>query len=203
MPSQVGMVPLAPNRFPPPFMHGFAPPGGMFSSGRQDGYVISLLNTCFVFSVFPFNPAMPPNQWIGQQSIIPSGVDQYKQQLLFKIDPELRLQAADWSEHKTPDGKCYFFNTKTQQSVWEKPKVLIQVDGICSSNFCFFIYLLFFVSDAIEAVKRQESEQNDKENIKSEVRMQKQEASEVAPKKEEPRDKSKPVSSKPITGTPW
>lgn len=50
MPSQVGMVPLAPNRFPPPFMHGFAPPG-----------------------VFPFNPAMPPNQWIGQQSIIPSG----------------------------------------------------------------------------------------------------------------------------------
>lgn len=162
MPSQVGMVPLAPNRFPPPFMHGFAPPG-----------------------VFPFNPAMPPNQWIGQQSIIPSGVDQYKQQLLFKIDPELRLQAADWSEHKTPDGKCYFFNTKTQQSVWEKPKVLIQVD------------------DAIEAVKRQESEQNDKENIKSEVRMQKPEASEVAPKKEEPRDKSKPVSSKPITGTPW
>lgn len=84
------------------------------------------------------------NQWIGQQSIIPSGVDQYKQQLLFKIDPELRLQAADWSEHKTPDGKCYFFNSKTQQSVWEKPKILIQVEGILPAFYVNLSVIVFF-----------------------------------------------------------
>lgn len=90
--------------------------------------------------MFPFGAAMA-NPWIGQQSIIPSGVDQYKQQLLFKIDPELRLQAADWSEHKTPDGKCYFFNAKTQQSVWEKPKIMIQMEGTNSCIFIIFFHL--------------------------------------------------------------
>lgn len=45
---------------------------------------------------------------------------------------------------------------------------------------------------------------NNKENIKSEVRLQESENSEnVVAKKEEPKDKSKPVSSTPISGTPW
>lgn len=27
----------------------------------------------------------------------------------------------DWTEHKSPDGRVYFYNTVTKQSVWEKP----------------------------------------------------------------------------------
>ena len=159
---------------------------------------------------FPFGTLS--NQWINQQSIIPSGVDQYKQQLLFKIDTELRLQAAEWSEHKTPDGKIYFFNSKTQQSVWEKPKVLIQLEGILLItyfSFCFNLLNLFFLLEALEEAKKKESEQsaklNNKENFnnKSEVRLQESEISENLNKKEDPKDKSKPVSSTPITGTPW
>ena len=36
---------------------------------------------------------------------------------------------AEWSEHKTPEGKSYFYNARTQQSVWEKPKVLEDWEG--------------------------------------------------------------------------
>jgi pre-mRNA-processing factor 40 len=27
----------------------------------------------------------------------------------------------DWTEHKAPDGRIYFYNTATRQSAWEKP----------------------------------------------------------------------------------
>ena len=34
------------------------------------------------------------------------------------------MPMCDWSEHTSPDGKKYFYNAKTQESVWEKPKEL-------------------------------------------------------------------------------
>lgn len=49
--------------------------------------------------------------------------------LLQFIDPEIRLRASEWVEYKTPDGKSYFFSNKTQESVWEKPKPLIDLEG--------------------------------------------------------------------------
>uniref|UniRef100_A0A915INZ7 WW domain-containing protein n=1 Tax=Romanomermis culicivorax TaxID=13658 RepID=A0A915INZ7_ROMCU len=27
-----------------------------------------------------------------------------------------------WSEHKSPDGRTYYYNNVTKQSVWEKPE---------------------------------------------------------------------------------
>ena len=30
----------------------------------------------------------------------------------------------DWSEHKAPDGRTYYYNSKTKQSLWEKPEDL-------------------------------------------------------------------------------
>ena len=32
--------------------------------------------------------------------------------------------SGDWTEHKSPDGRVYFYNTVTKQSVWEKPDAL-------------------------------------------------------------------------------
>lgn len=26
-----------------------------------------------------------------------------------------------WTEHKSPDGRTYFYNNETKQSTWEKP----------------------------------------------------------------------------------
>lgn len=30
----------------------------------------------------------------------------------------------EWSEHKAPDGRTYFYNSVTKQSLWEKPDEL-------------------------------------------------------------------------------
>lgn len=30
-------------------------------------------------------------------------------------------QSSPWSEHKAPDGRTYYYNSITKQSLWEKP----------------------------------------------------------------------------------
>lgn len=29
-----------------------------------------------------------------------------------------------WTEHKTPDGRIYYYNNQTKRSLWEKPDEL-------------------------------------------------------------------------------
>lgn len=73
---------------------------------------------------FPMaTPMVPP--WTSHNN-----TDSIRQQLMLLIDPELKLQASEWNEYKTPEGKCYYFSSKTQQSVWEKPKILIDLEGM-------------------------------------------------------------------------
>jgi pre-mRNA-processing factor 40 len=31
---------------------------------------------------------------------------------------------SDWTEHKAPDGRTYYYNSVTKQSLWEKPAEL-------------------------------------------------------------------------------
>jgi pre-mRNA-processing factor 40 len=39
-----------------------------------------------------------------------------------------------WKEHTAPDGRTYYFNSETKQSVWEKPAAL-KTQGAISSVF--------------------------------------------------------------------
>lgn len=59
----------------------------------------------------PFPPFMPPWMGAGGGAAAPA------------TDPS---QA--WTEHMSPDGKSYYFNSITQESVWEKPEALKQKD---------------------------------------------------------------------------
>lgn len=38
----------------------------------------------------------------------------------------LGLPPREWSEHRTSDGKVYYYNSRTMQSVWERPKEMDQ-----------------------------------------------------------------------------
>ena len=85
---------------------------------------------CLLSKGFPFGAHPLTNPWINQSLLATTtGVDPLKQQLVLKIDTELRLQAAEWIEYKTPDGRVYYYNTKSQKSVWEKPEILTKFDG--------------------------------------------------------------------------
>lgn len=59
-----------------------------------------------------------------------SETDPAKHAYLLAVDTGLRMRAAEWTEYRTPDGKSYFFSVKSQQSVWDKPDVLKELDGI-------------------------------------------------------------------------
>lgn len=74
------------------------------------------------------SPAVPTlwnNQLLGNSS----NIDAKQQTLLLQVDNEIKLAASEWTEHVTPDGKSYYFSSKTNQSVWEKPKALITLEG--------------------------------------------------------------------------
>ena len=35
---------------------------------------------------------------------------------------------SEWSEFKTADGRPYYYNSRTMQSTWEKPKELVDME---------------------------------------------------------------------------
>jgi len=45
-------------------------------------------------------------------------------------------EVAEWTEYKTAEGKPYYYSSKTMESTWEKPKVLVDWEGMqCSLYF--------------------------------------------------------------------
>jgi len=58
---------------------------------------------------------------------------------------KINTEASAWSEFKNPEGRAYFYNSKTMESTWDKPIVLSDVIGIEKQNiasilvFCYEI----------------------------------------------------------------
>lgn len=112
------------------------------------------------FAQFPMHP---------QLMMPPLMANIANSQKMMLVPPEIRMAAMEWMEYKTPQNKPYYFSTKTQQSVWEKPKALIDLEQALNKI-------------NIEKSQPKPSNQN---------------------KEEKKVDKNKPVSSTPITNTPW
>lgn len=49
--------------------------------------------------------------------------------LCVQTDPVILSQAMEWCEYRSPDGKPYYFNVKSNSSVWEKPQILKDYEG--------------------------------------------------------------------------
>lgn len=58
--------------------------------------------------------------------------------IMSQIDPEIVSAALLWSEHRAPDGRMYYYNSKAGESVWEKPQPLKDLEGT-TYLFLFFI----------------------------------------------------------------
>lgn len=55
--------------------------------------------------------------------------DIQRRMYLTQVDADLRDRAVIWQEYKTPDQKLYYYNSKTLERTWNKPQVIVELDG--------------------------------------------------------------------------
>lgn len=59
-------------------------------------------------------------------------VEQPAKNLIVKpgvIEPQIIARAAEWSEHRAPDGRPYYYHAARGESVWEKPQAIRDLEG--------------------------------------------------------------------------
>lgn len=105
----------APGQFPP---FGMPPPGfqGNWAPGGAPGW--------------PGPPGAAPWAMPSLLPGIPGGLPSVDEAaVLAKIDPDIIARANEWTEHKAPDGRFYYYNGKKSESVWEKPQCLKDLES--------------------------------------------------------------------------
>jgi WW domain len=69
----------------------------------------------------------------GVTSLINFKVNLCMQYCLFDLQSKSAQQPAsetcEWSEHFSGDGRAYYYNSRTMESVWHKPQSLIEWQG--------------------------------------------------------------------------
>ena len=112
------------------------------------------------------------------------------------------MPMCDWSEHTSPDGKKYYYNAKTQESVWEKPKELeefekSQMQGMQQATSTS-TSTTSVIPDKVRDQPKPTMPKTDVSAVSAKLALPK-----AAEKPKVQQDKSRPVSSTPVTGTPW
>ncbi|XP_063174431.1 pre-mRNA-processing factor 40 homolog A isoform X1 [Candoia aspera] len=135
----MGMHPMGqrpPNM--PPVSHGMMPqmmpPMGGPQMGQMPGMMQSVMPGMMAphMSHGPMQPTGPPgvNSMDSQIGLAPPGTQptppvvcsvQQATPTNNSTNEEPSKQKSMWSEHKSPDGRTYYYNTETKQSTWEKP----------------------------------------------------------------------------------
>ncbi|XP_030808421.1 pre-mRNA-processing factor 40 homolog A [Camarhynchus parvulus] len=135
----MGMHPMGqrpPNM--PPVPHGMMPqmmpPMGGPPMGQMPGMMQSVMPGMMMshMSQAAMQPTVPPgvNSMDAQVGVTPPGTQtthpvvstvQQSSTTTSSASEEHSKQKSTWTEHKSPDGRTYYYNTETKQSTWEKP----------------------------------------------------------------------------------
>ncbi|XP_050195607.1 pre-mRNA-processing factor 40 homolog A isoform X1 [Myiozetetes cayanensis] len=135
----MGMHPMGqrpPNM--PPVPHGMMPqmmpPMGGPPMGQMPGMMQSVMPGMMMshMSQAAMQPTVPPgvNSMDAQVGVTPPGTQtthpvvstvQQTATTTSSASEDHSKQKSTWTEHKSPDGRTYYYNTETKQSTWEKP----------------------------------------------------------------------------------
>ncbi len=138
------------------------------------------------------------------------------------------IEPCDWSEHTSPDNKKYYFNAKSGESVWEKPKEFADHEKRMKASAAGMapnpVPAVSAPAKLTEAANSSIAANGEDKSASAE---KSQESSKAADTTKHPAaaattaapaaaatttttattmsaaDKSKPVSSSPVSGTPW
>ncbi|XP_034940516.1 transcription elongation regulator 1 isoform X2 [Chelonus insularis] len=193
-PNMVPMQHRMPNQYGGPMTTPFnAAPFGMPPPGFQ-----------------PFGGYGPPQTGWGMPQM-PHGVmtpqtPAEDPAILAQLDSELVAAAMVWSEHRAPDGRLYYYNSKAGESVWEKPQALKDFESAKiavrqKTEEAAMTTANAAITADVKQEKPSEGVNDTKESVKeSEAAKKKEDTPKEATK---PQDKSRPISSTPVPGTPW
>lgn len=134
-----------------------------------------------------------------------------------KIDPKILAKATEWTTHRAPDGRPYYYNASHSESTWERPQALKDLDEarIAASRILTPTNLqplqqnitmtqgnVTFDNSGnmINNALKNKNRQND---LEAEKERKRKEDAEKAKQAAKPQDKSRPISSTAISGTPW
>jgi hypothetical protein len=59
---------------------------------------------------------------------------------------KINTEASAWSEFKNPEGRAYFYNSKTMESTWDKPIVLSDVIGMENNIASILVFCYEIIS---------------------------------------------------------
>ncbi|XP_055428534.1 pre-mRNA-processing factor 40 homolog A isoform X6 [Bubalus kerabau] len=108
--APMGMHPMGQRANMPPVPHGMMPqmmpPMGGPPMGQMPGMMSSVMPGMMMshMSQASMQPALPPG--VNNMDVAAGTTSGAKSM---------------WTEHKSPDGRTYYYNTETKQSTWEKP----------------------------------------------------------------------------------
>ncbi|XP_071602439.1 pre-mRNA-processing factor 40 homolog A isoform X5 [Heliangelus exortis] len=135
----MGMHPMGqrpPNMPPVPhsMMPQMMPPMGGPPMGQMPGMMQSVMPGMMMshMSQAAMQPTVPPgvNSMDAQVGVTPPGTQSsvlFRPQTTHPVVCAAQQTAttnsskSTWTEHKSPDGRTYYYNTETKQSTWEKP----------------------------------------------------------------------------------
>ena len=187
-----------PPGFPPPWMAGPGGPGG---------------------------PGMPPPWMGGPGGMPPPWMGAPGGPGMPPMGPSCK-----WTEHTSPEGKKYYYNSETQESVWEKPQEMKdwEIDQIRVNDPRTSMIIAGLqaqpnnqqaAAGGVQEHKAQEQPQFQppsflqppgSEQDRAEAQKRAAEAAaavlskkNIVPEEKSNKDKSRPVSSTPVPGTPW
>ncbi|NXE53308.1 PR40A factor, partial [Casuarius casuarius] len=125
----MGMHPMGqrpPNM--PPVPHGMMPqmmpPMGGPPMGQMPGMMQSVMPGMMMshMSQAAMQPTVPNSVLFRPQTTHPVVcAAQQTTTTNSSVNEEHSKQKSTWTEHKSPDGRTYYYNTETKQSTWEKP----------------------------------------------------------------------------------
>ncbi|XP_078586980.1 transcription elongation regulator 1-like isoform X1 [Branchiostoma floridae x Branchiostoma japonicum] len=134
-----------------------------------------------------------------------------------QVAPQVALLNGEWSEHRNADGRTYYYNHRTMESTWEKPKDL--QNAIDATNQQAASPTAATTAAGPEAAKeeeKKEGEQSQEEKMDTEEGAEedkkegdesegekKEEVEHEQTEEEKAREKAKPVATQGVPGTPW
>jgi transcription elongation regulator 1 len=120
-----------------------------------------------------------------------------------KVDPKILAKAQEWTEHRAPDGRPYFYNASIQQSTWERPQALKDLDEarMAQTRILPPVQPLMMTQGNVTFDSSGQMI-NKQRQAELEAEKKRKEEAEKA-KSAKPIDKTRPIASTPISGTPW